>query len=574
MPRMDAGAQFARLLDWGRGGHCSIAPIDGGETVRRRYLDDSLVLETTVGAGGAKATITDCFTMRRGRTVDPHRELVRIVDGVSGVLRLRLELVPRFDYGDLRPWIRRERTDLFSAIGGDDALVVWSDAELVAAEDHDLVAELVVREGERVRVSIVHAPPDELDRTTPDAPTPEAVDARLADTLRLWQRWARGARPGGPRAPSIMRSALVLKGLAHPPTGAIAAAPTTSLPEALASGARNWDYRFSWIRDSVFSVASLAEIGFDSEADAFRRFIQRSTAGHVDDLQIMYGLGGERRIAEQEVAELEGFRGARPVRVGNDAMAQTQLDAYGELVNLAWRWHARGNSPDDDLWRFVLDLCDAAAKRWREPDAGLWEWRPRPLHFTHSKVMCWSALDRGLRLAEECLREAPVGRWKRARGQIRTAVESHGYDRRRGVFRQVFGRNLVDASLLLLPRSGFVAYDDERMIRTVDAVREDLDDRGLIRRYVLDDGLKGREGAFLASSFWLAKCLARQARPGEAREVYDAAVATANDLGLFAEQYDTRRREPCGNYPQAITHLAHIEAAVAIDDAERSEEGL
>ena len=572
MPRFDAGAAFARLLDWERGGHCSIEPVNGGEFVGRRYLDGTLVLETTVRAGGAEATIVDCLTLRRGGALDPHRQLIRIVEGGRAEMRFRLELAPRFDYGGVRPWIRREHADVFSAIGGDDALVVWSDADLEAGE-HELYSEFGVRAGERVRVSLQYARPEELDRERPEPPGAEEIDKRLEQTIRIWRRWARGARVEGPRAPGALRSAIVLKGLTHPPTGAIAAAPTTSLPEALGAGTRTWDYRFSWIRDSTFSVGSLAEIGFESAADDFRRFVQRSAAGHVEDLQIVYGLGGERRIGEQELDSLEGYRGARPVRVGNGAISQTQLDAYGELTSLAWRWHERGNSPDDDLWKFIAALCDAAARRWREPDSGIWEWRGRPLHFTHSKLTCWAALDRGLKLAEDCVRDAPTSRWKRARGQIRTAVESKGYDRRRGVFRQVFGRNLVDGSLLLLPRTGFVDYADERMIRTVDAVREDLNDRGLVRRYSLDDGMKGREGAFLACSFWLAECLARQGRTDEARETYDNAMATGSDLGLFAEEYDTRRREPCGNYPQALTHLAHIEAAVALTEAERSAEG-
>ena len=569
-PRFDSGACFARLLDWEHGGHCSIEPVGRSEFAERRYADGTLVLETDVRARNAEATIIDCFTLRRGGALDPHRQLVRVVEGRRGEMRMRLEVVPRFDYGDLRPWIRREAADVYSAIGGNDALVVWTDAELEAGE-HELSAEFIVRPGERIRLSLVYARPEELDREPPEALRGAEVDRRLDETLAIWRRWSRKARLEGPRAPMLLRSATVLKGLTYAPTGAVAAAPTTSIPEALGARTRNWDYRFSWIRDSTFSVRSLAEIGFEDEADAFRRFIQRSTAGHVEDLQIVYGVGGERRIGEQDLVDIEGYRGATPVRVGNRASSQSQLDVYGELLNLAWRWHTRGNSPDDDLWKFILALCAAAARRWREPDSGVWEWRARPLHFTYSKVMCWSALDRGLALAQDCMREAPTARWKRARGEIRTAVESRGYDKRRGVFRQVFGRNIVDASLLMLPRTGFVDYTDERMVRTVDAVREDMNDRGLLRRYTLDDGMRGREGAFLACSFWLAECLAQQGRTREAHDAFETAMATANDVGLFAEEYDTRRREPCGNYPQTLVHLAHIEAALALAEAERRE---
>jgi GH15 family glucan-1,4-alpha-glucosidase len=311
----------------------------------------------------------------------------------------------------------------------------------------------------------------------------------------------------------------------------------------------------------------LAEVGCSEEADAFRRFIQRSSAGTAEDLQIVYGVRGARRIAEQEVPELEGWRGIGPVRVGNGAAGQFQLDAYGELVNLAWRWHRRGHSPDDDLWRFLVTLVDQAAARWREPDRGIWEWRPRAQHWVHSKALCWTALDRGLRLAQECMRSAPVTRWRKERSAVKRAIEREGYDPGRGVFVQWFGSTKVDASLLQLPVSGFVEWDDPRMVRTADAIRETLGDRGLIRRHGNRDGQPGREGAFLACSFWLAECLARQARPAEAREVFDAAVTTANDLGLFSEEYDTRRAELMGNFPQALTHLSHVAAAKALGES-------
>jgi GH15 family glucan-1,4-alpha-glucosidase len=567
MPRFDSGSCFGRLLDWRRGGFCTIEPVDG-RIVGRDYLDRSLVLATDFREGGSEARLLDCFTLRRGGALTPHGQLVRVIEGRRGEIRMRLRVAPRFDYGGVRPWIRREGTNLFSAIGGNDALVISCDAQLELEGEHDLVAEFPVRAGERVRLSLVYSRPEEVDRSEPTAADPEETDRRIDTTRRMWRRWADNATVEGPEASGIVRSALVLKGLSNAPTGAIAAAATTSLPEALGAG-RTWDYRYSWIRDSVFSVRSLAAAGLEREADGFRRFIQRTSAGHVEDLQIVYGLGGERRIGEQEIDALEGYRGVGPVRAGNGAVGQTQLDAYGEIVSLAWRWHNRGNSPDDDLWRFITSICDAAAKRWREPDAGLWEWRGRPLHFTYSKVMCWTALDRGLALAGECLREAPERRWKRARAQIRRAVESDGYDKRRGVFRQVFGRNLVDAALLLLPRAGFVEYRDERMVRTADVVAKDLDDDGLIRRYGLRDGQPGREGAFLACSFWLVECLAQQGRIEEARERYERAVAARSDLGLYSEEFDTRRGEPCGNYPQALTHLGHIEAAMALTAAER-----
>jgi GH15 family glucan-1,4-alpha-glucosidase len=346
----------------------------------------------------------------------------------------------------------------------------------------------------------------------------------------------------------------------------MAAAATTSLPESLRG--RTWDYRYCWIRDSTFATRALAEVGCGSEADAFRRFIQRSSAGTAEDLQIVYGVHGARRIGEHELSELEGWRGIGPVHVGNSATGQFQLDAYGELVNLAWRWHERGNSPDDDLWRFLVTLVDCAAERWREPDRGIWEWRPRPRHWVHSKALCWTALDRGLRLAEECMRKAPVTRWRKQRAAVRRAIEREGYDRDRGVFVQWFGGRRMDAALLQLPVTGFVEWDDPRMVRTTDAVRDELWDRGLVRRYRAKDGNPGREGAFLACAFWLAECYARQDRMTQAHEVYDNAMATANDLGLFSEEYDTRSGEMMGNFPQALTHLSHVAAAMALGESD------
>jgi GH15 family glucan-1,4-alpha-glucosidase len=360
----------------------------------------------------------------------------------------------------------------------------------------------------------------------------------------------------------VMRSAAVVRGLVYAPTGAIVAAPTTSLPER-PGGDLNWDYRYSWIRDSFFSVRSLAEIGFTSEADAFRRFVQRTTAGAADGLQIMYGVGGERRLTELTLEDLEGYRGARPVRVGNAASGQLQLDVYGEILELAWLWHRRGNSPDADYWGFLADLVEATVRLWKKPDRGTWEVRGEGEHFVRSKVMCWVALDRGLRLSDECGCPAPVEKWGAVRDEIRAAVESEGYDEGRGVFVRSFGSGELDADLLLLPKVGFVDYDDPRMLRTTDAIRRKLDDDGLTKRC-----LGGDEGAFVACSFWLAECLACQGRTREARDVFDRALSTGNDLGLFAEEYDTENDEPLGNFPQGLTHLSHISAAVAISDRE------
>ncbi len=366
----------------------------------------------------------------------------------------------------------------------------------------------------------------------------------------------------GPDAVGVRRSAMVLKALTNAPTGAIAAAPTTSLPEAIGAD-RNWDYRYSWIRDSQFTVRSLTELGFDAEADGFRRFLERTAAGSPDDLQTMYGLGGQRRLTEV-IVSLEGYRESAPVRVGNAAADQLQLDVYGELLELAWRWHQRGRSPDDDYWRFLLGLVEIAATRWDEPDQGLWEIRGEPRHFVHSKVMCWVAVDRGIRLAGECLRQAPTARWRKIRDTIRDSVDANGVDADRNCFVQAYDTTDLDAALLLLPTVDYIAYDDPRMMATTDAIRVGLDDSGLLRRYHSDDGLDGDEGVFVACTFWLAECLANQGRLVLAREAFERAVATANDLGLYAEEYDPQGNEALGNYPQGLSHLSHIAAAVAL----------
>ena len=571
MPRIDSDSCFGRLLDWERGGFCSISPEEDSETFRS-YMDDALVLETRFKTGGGEARLLDCFTMREGGRGDPRRQLLRVVEGVRGRVDLRLLVVPRLDYGELKPWIRYEEEQRYSVIGGDGALMISGDPELVTSGDHDLEASFTVRAGERVRLSIVSVRPEVLDRDPPEVPDSDELDCRLEETLEWWRRWSSRGRFDGPDSPGVMRSAMALKALTYAPTGAIAAAATTSLPES-PGGSRNWDYRYSWIRDSAFSMRSLAAIGFTAEAEGFQRFIERSAAGSARQMQIMYGVGGERRLPEVTLDHLEGYRGAKPVRVGNAASNQFQLDAYGEVVNLAWRRHRRGHSPNDDYWRFLLELVDTAAERWKEPDRGLWEMRGDPQHFVHSKAMCWVALDKGLRLSEECMRRAPVKRWEKTRDEIRATVESEGYDEERGAFVQAFGTTEFDAALLLLPSASFIDYDDERMVRTADAICEELydGDSGLPLRYrtgkgVVEDGLEGEEGVFLACSFWLAECLARQGRVEEAREVFDRASSTGNDLGLFSEEYDTKSGEMLGNFPQGLTHLSHIAAAVALSE--------
>ena len=562
LPRFDSESIFGRLLDRDRGGFCSITP-EGDHETSRRYLDETLVLETTFRTGGGETRVVDCFAMRRGGRRKPYRQIIRVIEGVRGRMDLRVRVIPRFDFGVVRPWVRKQGPNFFSAIGGDDGILISCDEPLDQVGHNDLEARLTVQAGDRIRLSLQYERPEEIDENPPEPPRPEELDRRLDESVKWWRRWARKCTFDGPDVDAVLRSALVLKGLIHSPTGAMAAAATTSLPEALGGG-RNWDYRYTWIRDSTFAVRSLGELGFDSEADGFRRFVERSAAGNAEDLQIVFGLGGERRLVEQSIDQLEGYRRSKPVRVGNDAFTQEQHDVYGELLGLAWRWHERGRSPDDDYWRFLVDLVNAACDVWKKRDPGIWETRGDAEHFVHSKVGCWQAMDVGIRLARECHRKAPTRTWAKARDEVRKAVETKGFDKRRGAFVRSFDRKSMDAALLLLPQTGFVDWDDPRMVRTADAVWEELGEDDLIWRYRVDDGLEGEEGVFLACSFWLAECLAHQGRSEEARRVFDRGVRAANDLGLYSEEFDLKRKIMLGNFPQGLTHLSHIAAAVAL----------
>ncbi len=563
LPRFDSGSCFGRMLDWERGGHFAIAPVEGSReaSVHRTYVGQTLVLETRFRVEDGEAVVFDCLTMNREGPTGAGPQILRVIEGVRGSVDFDIEIVPRFDYGEIDSWIRRQGPNLYSAMGGDDGLLISADAEL-ESDEHSLRGRCSVRSGERSRVVAAYADPASIESQPGTAPDPEDLDRALEDTIAFWENWTADLSVATGNGSETIRSALTLKALIYDRTGALAAAPSTSLPEAR-KGERNWDYRYSWIRDSTFAARSLGDLGCDAEADAFRRFIERSAAGNAEDLQIMYGVGGERRHEEIHL-DLDGYRGAKPVRIGNEASKQVQLDILGQLVEQSWRWYKRGHEPDDDYWRFIVDLADTAAERWQKPDRGIWEWRAGDRHFTHSKVLCWVALQRALDLAKACMRKAPEQRWRAARDEIRGAVESQGYDEKRGVFVQIFDRKPLDAALLRLPMVGFIDYDDERMVRTADAIREELDADGLLYRHRSRDGLKGKEGAFLPASFWLAEVLARQSRLDEAHEVFDRAVATANGLGLFPEEYDPKRNEMLGNFPQALTHLSHIEAALAL----------
>jgi GH15 family glucan-1,4-alpha-glucosidase len=569
MPRFDSQSCFGRLLGWEKGGYCQVSPREPGE-VSRRYLENTLVLETEFRTDKGTVLLQDCFAMRRGGQHAPHKQILRLARCVRGTMELSIRVVPRFDYGAIRPWIRRYKREHFVSVGGSDGLIICGDIPLELEGKHSLAGRLRLKEGQQACLSILHRFPEELAEDRVEVPDAAELRRRLQETIDWWQRWFAHGTIKGPYAASIGRSAIILKALGNAPTGAIVAAPTTSLPEAL-GGSRNWDYRYTWIRDSSFTVRSLGEVGFDREAEGFRRFVERSAAGSADEVQVFFGVGGERRHHEFVIKELEGYRGSKPVRVGNAAEVQRQLDVYGNLLELAWSWSKRGRSPDADYWEFLAELVNKACQSWTNPDRGIWELRGVNRHFVHSKVMCWAAMNRGIQLVEKLGCRGPLKKWKETREEIRRAVEERGYDKKRGVFIQAFDVPVMDSALLLLPTTEFVDYADERMVRTTDAVREELEEHGLLRRYGAGtDGMEGNEGAFLPCTFWLAECLAYQGRSREAHAVFRRALAAGNDLGLFSEEYEPKSKTSLGNFPQGLTHLSLIAAAVALTESRKS----
>jgi GH15 family glucan-1,4-alpha-glucosidase len=562
LPRFDSDSCFGRLLDWENGGYFEVTPQERC-TVRREYLENTLILVTTFISGSNRARLIDFFAMRSGGRTHPRRELVRIVEGVKGRMRFAVRIVPRFDFGEVRPWIYRADHSGFIAAGGNTGIIMFGDVALESRAAHELGGEAEVRPGERLHLALQFVAPKDLHAAAARSEVRERLAAHYEETRRWWQDWS--SKLVYPRAAGahIARSAIVLKALTYAPTGAIIAAPTTSLPER-SGGERNWDYRFSWIRDSVFIVHTFSELGLEAEADGFRRFIQRSAAGNVEDLQVLYAVDGRRRMIEVELDHLQGWRGSRPVRIGNGAARQYQADMFGLVLELSWRWSERGRAQAEEYWSFLRDIVEAAIAKWRLPDRGIWEIRSRPRHFVHSKVMCWAAVNRGIALAERYSLPAPLDRWRTARDEIRAAVESRGVDARRRHFVQCFGSEELDSALLLLPTVEFVSYRDERMMRTADAIHERLRARGLIRRYRTEDGLPRGEGVFLPCTFWLAECFAHQGRRRQARALLARGCKCANELGLFAEEYDVHAREMLGNFPQGLTHLAHISAMLAL----------
>lgn len=564
LPRFDSDSCFGRILDWRTGGFFAVRPRIAC-AIHREYVPNTLILVTTFRAGAREARLIDFFAMRRGGRKHPRRELVRIIEGVRGRMPFSIHCVPRFDFGEVEPWIEKLDDTTFVAAGSNTGLLLFGEIPLDLEAEHGISGEFIVEEGQCKRLGVQFVPTEELHNSHQQAEASDHLAAHYAETLQWWEDWSskivvpeeKGA------GADIVRSALVLKALTFAPTGAIIAAPTTSLPEVI-GGERNWDYRFSWVRDSVFTVHALSDLGLETEADGFRRFIARSAAGNADDLQVAYGIDGKRRLTEVLLNHMEGWRGSVPVRIGNAAADQYQGDMFGLVLELVWRWSQRGNSPQARYWTFLVELVDTAIGKFPQADHGIWEIRAKPRHFVHSKVMCWAAVNRGIGLAERYDLKAPLRRWKKARDAMREQIETRGVDKRRGIFVQSFGSQEVDAALLLLPSVSFVDYRDARMMRTAATIRKELAASGLILRYRSHDGLQGREGVFLPCTFWLVEVLARQGLIPQAQAFFKRASACANDLGLFAEEYSVRSRQMLGNFPQGLTHLAHISAALAL----------
>ncbi len=554
-PRFDSPACFAALLGEADHGRWLLAPVSGSGVSTRRYRHDTLILESVFETDDGVLRAID-FMPPRGHAPD----IVRIVEGLEGEVRMRSELAIRFDYGKVIPWVRRvEHARL--AIAGPDALCFRTPVD-VHGEDMTTVSEFTLAQGERIPFVLTWFPSHE--------PVPEEIDAELAlrDTESYWLDWAGSCGHRGDYHEEIHQSLLLLKALTYAPTGGIVAAPTTSLPERI-GGPRNWDYRFCWLRDATLTLTAMLKAGYSDEAVAWRQWLLRAIAGSPADVQIVYGIGGERRLDEYELDWLPGYEQSSPVRVGNAASQQLQLDVYGEVLDALYQARVHGAPPDDNIWSLVTKLLEWLEEGWRQRDAGIWEVRGPNRHFTHSKVMAWVAFDRAVRAHEEFGRDGPVDRWRALRAEIRAEILTHAWNEAKGAYVQSYGSDELDASVLVMPLVGFLPATDERFASTVQAIRDELTLDGLVLRYRSHDdgsvdGLPESEGVFLPCSFWLVEVLVLQGELDEARELFERLLDLRNDVGLLAEEYDPHSRRQLGNFPQAFTHLALVGAALAL----------
>jgi len=561
LPRFDAAACFSNLVGTPDNGFWRIAPAASpppGEgppllATRRSYRGDTLVLETEWSLPEGSVRITDCMPV----TVDDP-QVVRLVEGLSGRVEMRMDLAVRMGYGEVVPWVRRV-DGLIRAIAGPDALALWTPVR-THGEQLRTVANFSVSEGQRV--------PFVLSWFPSNVQPPHPLDAAfiIDETARWWEEWAALNSCTGKWREAVVRSAITLKALTYAPTGGIVAAVTTSLPEAL-GGERNWDYRFCWLRDATLTLAALNAAGYHDEAIAWRDWLLRAVAGDPAKLQIMYGPAGERTLTEAEIPWLAGYEGSLPVRIGNEASNQYQLDVYGEVISALHESRRFGMDPGRawDLEKMLLDFLEGG---WREPDDGIWEVRGPRRNFTHSKVMAWVAMDRAVKDVEDFGFDGPVERWKAARDEIHAEVLAKGYDPERQTFTQYYGSKELDASVLMVPLVGFLPASDPRVASTVRAIEADLSHDGFVLRYDAEagnvDGLSGREGAFLACSFWLVDNLQMVGRHDDALALFERLLALRNDVGLLSEEYDPVAKRLVGNFPQAFSHISLVNSAVSL----------
>jgi GH15 family glucan-1,4-alpha-glucosidase len=552
MPRFDSAACFAALLGDSKNGRWQIAPKDDA-TVTRRYREGTLVLETRFETPGGAVCVVDCMGWREGCA-----DLVRLVRGERGRVDLRMELVIRCEYGSIVPWLRRLDDGRVTAVAGPDRLTLASPIE-THGENLRTIAEFSVNAGEEIPFTLTWSPSFRM--IPQSASAPDTIEEASAG----WREWAKAHKPegSGEWSEAVLRSLITLKALTHRETGGIVAAATTSLPEQL-GGARNWDYRFCWLRDATLTLYALMDSGFLNEAAAWRDWLLRAVAGAPAQMQIMYGVAGERRLTEYEVHWLPGYQEAAPVRIGNAASDQLQLDVYGEVLDALYQARRVGLPPDEAAWNLERSLVEHLGKIWEQPDEGLWEVRGGRRHFTHSKVMAWVAFDRAVRSVEEFGVSGPAECWRALRETIHEQVCREGFDPGLNSFVQSYGAKQLDASLLLLPLVGFLPANDPRIVGTVAAVEKFLLRDCFVARYNTDsevDGLSGDEGAFLACSFWLADNYILQGRYDDARAMFERLLALRNDVGLLAEEYDPRARRQVGNFPQAFSHIGLINTA-------------
>lgn len=560
LPRFDSPACFASLLGEKKNGHWRFFPDEEVTAVRRCYRDETLILETELETKSGAVRLID-FMPPRGENAD----IVRIVEGLRGKVSMQMELIIRFDYGNIVPWVRRrKRFDGLEAVAGPDALILRTPVDTLG-KDLTTVSEFTVAKGDRIPFVLTWFA---SHRDPPRKINPEHA---LHDTEVFWGDWAKQFQSESKWRDAVVRSLVVLKGLTYAPTGGLVAALTTSLPEQI-GGVRNWDYRYCWLRDAALILLVLLRAGYREEAKSWRQWLLRAIAGSPEQMQTIYGVSGERRLIEYEIPWLSGYENSRPVRVGNAASNQFQLDVYGEVLAAVWQGDCAGIKMTEADWSLMVAIMEFLESHWQEPDEGIWEVRGGRQQFTHSKVMAWLAFDRAIKLVENCGCAAyeHFDRWQEIRDQIHAEVCERGYNPKKKAFTQVYGSDALDASLLTMPLGGFLPVTDERVRSTIEAIERELMHDGFVLRYRPQetgvDGLPGTEGVFLPCSFWLADCWHLLGRKKEARELFERLLDVRNDLGLLAEEYDPRAKRQLGNFPQAFSHVALVSCARILGD--------